>query len=267
MRELKYVCFTDTNIIDILLMRKLKYVYLTITDIIRLYHTKDVPDAILENKHLLKLIYKTMNNQQYEVFRTPQWVIDLLIDSDYFYDIIRNNYHCGVASCNILDPSAGDNRIIKSIENYIKKENDKQLFLVEKYAIDVLPNINLTPEFNGVDYDIAHEKLKATNTKFDLVITNPPFTKAEPWIKKMHEVITDGGYCIFLQRLNWLGTKKRSEYLKNNKDLRLKHLLVISKRPTWEIDGVEKNKTDTCEYAWFVFQKGFDGMYNGDWLI
>ena len=74
MRKLKYVCFTDTNIIDILLMRKLKYVYLTITDIIRLYHTKDVPDAILENKHLLKLIYKTMKNQKYEVFRTPQFL-------------------------------------------------------------------------------------------------------------------------------------------------------------------------------------------------
>ena len=34
-----------------------------------------------------------------------------------------------------------------------------------------------------------------------------------------------------------------------------------------EIDGVEKNKTDTCEYAWFIFQKGFEGKFSGDWLI
>ncbi len=205
-----------------------------------------------------------IDNRQYEVFRTPQKVIDLLLNSDYFYDIIRNNYHSGVMSCNILDPSAGDNRIIKSIENYVK--NDKQLYLVEKYAIDILPNNNLTPEFNGVDYDIAHETLKKQNTKFDLVISNPPFTKAESWVRKIHEVLNDDGYCIFLQRLNWAGTQKRSKFFKKNNTIKLKHILILAQRPIWEIDGVENNKADTCEYAWFVFQKSDEAVNPVDWL-
>ena len=201
-----------------------------------------------------------MNNQQYEVFRTPQWVIDLLInDNNQFW----HNAFVNDDISAFLDPSAGDGRILKTIREYFKSQvcEDSIVAMVNN---DVLPNENL--ECNK-DYDILHEELKATNTKFDLVITNPPFTKAEPWIRKMHEVMTDGGYCIFLQRLNWLGTQKRSEHFKNNKDLRLKHFFVITKRPTWEIDGVKKNKTDTCEYAWFIFQKGFDGEFSGDWLI
>lgn len=202
-----------------------------------------------------------MKNQRYEVFRTPQWVIDLLINHEWFQDTIDAREDDDVPMT-ILDPSAGDNRIIKSICSHkISRFYGKDY--TKHFANDILPSDNIN---SNLDYDILHNELVKNNTKFDLVITNPPFTKAEPWIRKTHEVMTDGGYCIFLQRLDWLGTQKRSEYFKNNDELRLKHLLVLAKRPTWEIDG-RKNSSSTCEYAWFIFQKGFDGQFSGDWLI
>lgn len=202
-----------------------------------------------------------MKNQKYEVFRTPQWVIDLLINSEWFeYTVDAREDDDTLMT--ILDPSAGDNRIIKSICNHrLSRFYGKDY--TKHFANDILSSDNIN---SNLDYDILHNELVKNNTQFHLIITNPPFTKAEPWIRKIHEVMTDGGYCIFLQRLDWLATQKRSEYFKNNDKLRLKHLLVLAKRPTWEIDG-RKNSSSTCEYAWFIFQKGFDGEFNGDWLI
>ena len=58
-----------------------------------------------------------------------------------------------------------------------------------------------------------------------------------------------------LQRLNWLGTAKRKPFWDAAP---LKHIYIHHKRPGFYPEF--PNKTDSIEYAHFVFQKGFVGL-------
>jgi len=59
---------------------------------------------------------------------------------------------------------------------------------------------------------------------------------------------------VMLQRLNWLGTQKRKTFWDNAP---LKHIYIHHKRPSFTPD--KPNKTDSIEYAHFVFQKSYLG--------
>lgn len=86
------------------------------------------------------------------------------------------------------------------------------------------------------------------NNKFDLIITNPPFTYAMEFIQKALNEIDDNGYVVMLLRLNFLGSKARNQWLLNNMPY---EIYVHGKRLSFTDD----NKTDSIEYAHFVWKK------------
>ncbi|MBD1582780.1 SAM-dependent methyltransferase [Pseudoalteromonas sp. S16_S37] len=85
---------------------------------------------------------------------------------------------------------------------------------------------------------------------YQTVITNPPFSIAQEFVYKALEHVCSDGYVIMLQRLNWLGTKKR---LSMWTELPLDSVFVHHKRPGFNPE--KPNKTDSIEYAHFVFSK------------
>ena len=85
--------------------------------------------------------------------------------------------------------------------------------------------------------------------KPDMIITNPPFSLAKEYVEKALNDVKDEGYVIILQRLNFLGSKSRKEFWDNNPP---KYIFVHHKRISFTPDG----KTDSIEYAHFVWQKG-----------
>lgn len=95
----------------------------------------------------------------------------------------------------------------------------------------------------GIDY------LATPFDKHDVIITNPPFSISEEFLRKAMREIKDDGTLIFLQRVNWLGSKKRvpmwTELGTPNK------LCIIIPRVSF-ING----KTDSTEYAWFIWDFG-----------
>ncbi|PCH95364.1 MAG: SAM-dependent methyltransferase [Gammaproteobacteria bacterium] len=92
------------------------------------------------------------------------------------------------------------------------------------------------------------------NLGFDLIITNPPFDRSIEFAQKALREVNDNGHVVMLQRLNWLGTKKRKVFWDKAP---LKHVYIHHKRPAF--DPEKHNKTDSIEYAHFVFQKGYKG--------
>lgn len=66
------------------------------------------------------------------------------------------------------------------------------------------------------------------------------------------EDVIEGGEVIMLLRLNFLGAQKRKRFWDFAP---LKHIYVLSKRPHFTL-----GQGDSCEYAWFVFQDGYEGQ-------
>lgn len=177
------------------------------------------------------------DHQKYEVYRSPRDVYIPLIDKlpEYF------------SNKSILDPSAGDARMLKYIlekyPGYKKFHRILDIRFEEKQVWNTQSWIHenyVTREIcNFLDADIT--------MKFDTMITNPPFSLAIPFVEKGLKHCED---VFILQRSNWLGTQKRSEWL--SKSL-LKTVYIIPKRPVWEIDNKTNNVSDTYEYFWFHF--------------
>jgi hypothetical protein len=91
----------------------------------------------------------------------------------------------------------------------------------------------------GIDYLITDNK-----EKFDLIITNPPFSLAKEFINKS---LNEANSIWYLLRLNFLGSQTRKDWWKDKMPT---HLLVLSKRPSFTNKG-----TDATEYAWFGWDK------------
>lgn len=84
-----------------------------------------------------------------------------------------------------------------------------------------------------------------------LIITNPPFNMAEQIIKKALSDTVDGGFVVMLLRLNFLGGKTRQETFWSEVGMP-EAVYLHPKRMSFTND----NKTDSIEYAHFVWIKG-----------
>lgn len=82
-----------------------------------------------------------------------------------------------------------------------------------------------------------------------LIITNPPFNLAIEIIKKALDDVEEGGYVVMLLRLNFFGSDKRRDFWRHFMPL---YAFIHHKRISFTEDG----KTDSIEYAHFVWKKG-----------
>lgn len=83
----------------------------------------------------------------------------------------------------------------------------------------------------------------------DVIITNPPFSLTEEFIRKSISELAAGGTMAYLQRVNYLGSKKR-----------LPFWFEIGFPPKCPIivprPRFVKGGSDSCEYAWFIWDNG-----------
>ncbi|WP_227831888.1 class I SAM-dependent methyltransferase [Clostridioides sp. ES-S-0049-03] len=91
--------------------------------------------------------------------------------------------------------------------------------------------------------------------KYDLIITNPPFNISLDIINKALNDVKEDGFVIMLLRLNYLGGKIRQELWQNTMP---KYVFVHNKRMSFTDD----KKTDSIEYAHFVWQKGYNPNFS-----
>lgn len=169
----------------------------------------------------------------------------------------------------ILDPSAGGNG---------------------KYDMPypaVLSNLGFK---NIATSDIRYDSNAGTHQDFlksvhmlylDLIITNPPFNLALDFIKKALDDVKSGGFVVMLLRLNFFGSQGRHKFFQENMP---KYCFIHSKRISffpedftfkffnkkkneWESKFYAAGSTDSCEYAHFVWQKGYKENYCKTYVI
>lgn len=83
---------------------------------------------------------------------------------------------------------------------------------------------------------------------YDLIITNPPYKLALEFVQHSLELAAEHTTIAMLLRLNWLGSNKRREFHQANPS----DVYVLTPRPSFTDD----KRTDSCEYAWFVWGPG-----------
>ncbi|WP_288987081.1 class I SAM-dependent methyltransferase [uncultured Pseudoalteromonas sp.] len=174
-----------------------------------------------------------------DYYITPHWLIE-----DFLAAFAENNMLvCSPdESPRVLDPSAGGcEKYEMSYPTVLKKHG----FNVESWDKRGNSRANvINCDFLEVEWLDSH---------YDMIITNPPFNLALEFAEHALKLVKEGGLVIMLQRLNWLGSQKRKAMWQK---LPLAAVYVHSKRPGF--DPEKPSKTDSTEYAHFVFCKGHE---------
>ena len=113
----------------------------------------------------------------------------------------------------------------------------------------------------GIDIDPARAANKHADALGDMswgcrgatIITNPPFSRAEEFVRRaLHEAGPSGTVAMLL-RLAFLESRGRAAlHIERPSDV-----FVLAKRPSFTGDG----KSDSAAYAWFVWGPGRGGRW------
>jgi hypothetical protein len=142
----------------------------------------------------------------------------------------------------ILDPCAGGDE-----KNPMSYPTVMTQFNIEDVTtLDIRDNSPATIKGNYLETNF--------NSKFDCIVTNPPFNLAQEFIEKAIADVVEGGFVIMLLRLNFFGSKKRKEFWEKHPP---KYAFVHRER----LSFLESGARDSIEYMHCVWQKGYTGEF------
>lgn len=182
-----------------------------------------------------------------DFYATNPMAVEMLFDS----------YKPKFSGNKLLEPSVGQGHIVKGIEKVFP----------DKFEIT---SVDITDR--GVPNVIVHDYLTwQTNEKFDLIITNPPFSLAEAFCRKSMDLLSAGGIVAMFLKIQFLEGSGRKQFFTQFPP---KYIYVFRNRmATWnngqEYDtssGKPKAWSTTMCHAWFVWEQGFTGEPIVRWL-
>lgn len=174
-------------------------------------------------------------------------------ESDFYATPLETVYsfldtYDGIKSTDvILEPSAGNGNIIQAMRNRgYKNHIDAVEIRREEYdALRLLAD--------GVTIgDFLELRPLEGLRPYNVVIGNPPFSKALEFVEKSLELVDENGRVIMLLRTAFLESKSRFNFWKKNP---LSGLYTLHKRPSFTGKG-----TDADSYSWFVWCKSDVGQ-------
>lgn len=174
-----------------------------------------------------------------DYYRTPVIKIKEFLNEFSKYENVFNS------NIKILDPCSGGDNINQMSYPTAIQEFSNQEILIDTVDIRDDSRANLKQDY----LEFQPEE------KYDVIITNPPFNISLDIINKALSDVKEDGFVIMLLRLNYLGGKIRQELWKNNMP---KYIFVHNKRMSFTDD----KKTDSIEYAHFVWQKGYSPNFS-----
>lgn len=177
-----------------------------------------------------------------EFFPTPEGVVTLLVD------VAHDRFEPDSARRpRVLEPSAGNGAIVKEIV----KTTNWQVTAVE-------PHNHQPGEVTG---DVTWHKETIEEHQgdgFDLVLMNPPFSKAQEHITTCLQKVRPGGLLVSLVPLAFVHTQKRAMWYRRTPP---NEVICISPRPSFSGDG----GTGKTEYVLICWTKGHKGRTFLSW--
>lgn len=202
--------------------------------------------------------------KEYDFYETPLAFCDSAIDL-----FIKNDYSLPGSGCSeyskwyeppflALDAGCGC-----GVWGYSIKKSEYWKYRLKLYGIDVqFPhNAYLDYYTKVIKQDFIYHQ---PEHPYNLVFGNPPYSRAEEFVRKALEITIPGGHVFFLLRLAFLESKKR--YFGLYSEFRPKKVYVSSRRPSFFTTKNGRHTTDAISYAMFLWQKGWIGKSGIDWF-
>ena len=171
-------------------------------------------------------------NDGVDFYQTPRWAIEKFLEVETF-------------NGEILEPCSGNGAISKVLEEY---------------------GYNVLSQDIRDDDDVYGDKgvdFFEYNGEVDNIVTNPPYFCAKEFVEKSLEV--SKSKVAMLLKLSFLEGAKRYEFFRSTP---LKTVHVFCKRVTMYPANEEKPKNSgTIAYAWFIWEKGYNGKPTIDWIL
>lgn len=119
--------------------------------------------------------------------------------------------------------------------------------------------------------DLCCDFLECTEKPFTgrfAILTNPPYRYAIEFILKALDILNDGDVAVFLLKTTALEGKKRYERI--YKKTPPKYIFQFTERllcaKNGDFEGMQQSGGSAVSYAWFVWQKGYEGETVVKWI-
>ena len=175
----------------------------------------------------------TGGRQENDYYATEPIAVKLLLNQEKF-------------DCNIWECASGQNHIADVLKKY-------------GYNVRTSDIVKRTPTTEKMDFLRTRMKWNGD------IITNPPFSYAQEFIDKALSLVGEGHKVAMFLRLQFLEGISRYETLfKNNPP---KTVYVASRRIKCGKDGdFNSSMSSIMSLSWFVWEKGFKGKPEIDWI-
>lgn len=156
-------------------------------------------------------------------------------------------------ACPVLEPSFGDGGILRALSRRVDPA------LLTGVEIDGARVADARAA--GVPGNLLH----ANYLSLDLVsrgyrpmaiVGNPPYLRAQEFVSKALTDVSPAGVVCLLLRLGFLASRRRYGLIAAC----VPDIAVLAERPSFTADG----KTDSSEYAWFIWPASRPGGRNGE---
>lgn len=176
-----------------------------------------------------------LEREQNDYYATDPKALELLCDLEKFD---KNIWECACGGGHLSEVLLKNGYVVRS-SDIINRNYDTEI-------LDFLSEQN-TKKWNGD------------------ILTNPPYKYVQEFIEKSISLIPKGKRVIMFLGINFVEGKKRKEFLKK---FPIKTIYVSSSRIDCAMGGdFEKNKRSSARcYAWFIWEKGYNGSTEIKWF-
>ena len=199
------------------------------------------------------------DRQEDDFYATDPEALELLINAPYVYGQLAKQYLrlCKDDDYYIWEPAAGTG----NLSNWLKEHGYNVIASDLKFrgAQEIV---------EGLDFlaTVPYNKFKGAAAHPLIILTNPPYSLATEFIEHALDILPDGGFYIALMNITYLAGQKRYQRVYSKGSLR--EIYVFSKRiECWKNGERPKDKCGSiANYAWYIFQKGYNGQPTLYWL-
>lgn len=164
----------------------------------------------------------------------------------------------GEQVASVLEPSAGEGAFVRGLYDHFTEYPRPRIQAVEPRAAAIVKLQERTPArvaLHHMTFEQWATQRAAEPEVLDLIIGNPPFSRAEQHIALARK---HARYVAFLLRLSMLGSQRRAQTLWSTPGLLA--VVPLAQRPVFIRPGKKKKKgTDNSEYGLFVWRHGYSG--------